>query len=53
MNLQSQVQVVNKQWESRHQEEIEKILENCYDLQVLYLIKHLEVIALFKSINEI
>ena len=37
-------------FDEAHQPEIQSILYNCYDLQILYLIKHVEVVNLFKFI---
>ena len=37
-------------FDEEHQPEIQNILYNCYDLQILYLIKHVEVVNLFKFI---
>ena len=33
-----------------NEERIQEILWNCYDLQILYLIKHIEVMELFRLI---
>jgi hypothetical protein len=37
-------------FDEAHQPDIQSILYNCYDLQILYLIKHVEVVNLFKFI---
>lgn len=40
----------NIPFDEEHQSQIQNILYNCYDLQILYLIKHVEVVNLFKFI---
>jgi hypothetical protein len=41
---------VSRPFIPENQEEIQNVLYHCYDLQILYLIKHAEIITLFKLI---